>query len=61
MLLNMHIGYDDSFARSGATLDQALRGEIQVDELNATHKSNFQKITAYLQALEEGETPSPWD
>lgn len=61
MLLNMHIGYDDSFIRSGAVLEKALKGEIREDEMSAGQKSTLRKVTAYLQAVQEGNIPSPED
>lgn len=61
MLLNMHIGYDDSFIRSGAVLEKALKGEIREDEMSAGQKATLRKVTAYLQAVQEGNVPSPED
>ena len=61
MLLNMHIGYDDFFIRSGAVLEKALKGEIREDEMSAGQKATLRKVTAYLQAVQEGNVPSPED
>lgn len=61
MLLNMHIGYDDAFVRSGNSIQEALKGEATIESFTSGETSNYRFVRSYLNAIEKGAPPSPRD
>lgn len=61
MLLNMHIGYDDAFVRSGALIQKALERDTPLESFSSGETSNDLSVRSYLDAIEKGEPPNPRD